>query len=224
MLWLMVKKRDSIPGRDTDSPNTAWTHDLNNVVGAMRLHLTLARIQFGSNPPPEVEQLLHKLEGECEKVAALLEISPMAKNSKVREPLAGRAQPLKKSTTGKRILLMDDNESLLDSLAKILRELGYEVELSIDGVECITRFQTLRAEGRAVDLVILDVKVPGGLGGIETLIKLRRINPKLKAVASSGYSETDIMIRHEDYGFQGCLEKPFRAAEMAELLHKILGP
>jgi PAS domain S-box-containing protein len=121
-----------------------------------------------------------------------------------------------------RILIMDDEAIILDAAEKILQTAGYEVELAKDGGEAIELYGKAREAGKPFDVVIMDLTVPGGMGGRETLAKLIELYPGVRAIVSSGYSQDPIMAHYEDYGFVGVIAKPYRVREMAEIVNKVI--
>lgn len=121
-----------------------------------------------------------------------------------------------------RILIMDDEEIILDAAGKILQTAGYEIELAKDGGEAIELYGKARKAGKPFDVVIMDLTVPGGMGGRETLTKLIDLDPGVRAIVSSGYSHDPIMAHYEDYGFLGVIAKPYRVREMAEIVVKVM--
>ena len=118
---------------------------------------------------------------------------------------------------------MDDEELVREMIGKMLRHLGYEVLFAEDGDEAIKMFTQARQSGPAFDAVILDLTVPGGMGGKAALEKLLQIDPQVKAIVSSGYSEDAIMAEYAQHGFSGVIAKPYRIAELSVLLHKVIG-
>lgn len=120
-----------------------------------------------------------------------------------------------------RILIMDDQETILAMTGRMLEYMGYEAAFATDGAEAVFLYQKALQEGRGFDLVILDLTVPGGMGGAGTIPELLKIDPDVKAVVSSGYSNDPIMANFQDYGFCGVVPKPFTVADLASLLSKI---
>ena len=134
------------------------------------------------------------------------------------------AQPQKMKAAPQRILLMDDERSVRDAIALMLTLLGYEVTAVSDGAEAITRYGAALQGGGRFDAVLLDLRVPEGLGGAETVRQLRELDPALCAVAASGYCEDPVMSDHQRYGFTAAIAKPFRMEELGGLLNTILLP
>jgi len=121
-----------------------------------------------------------------------------------------------------RVLLMDDQESIRNMLAKMLFYLGYEVELTEEGSKAVDLYKKAIKSRQPFDFVILDIVIPNGMGGKETIRKLREIDPGIKAIVSSGYSDDPIMSDYRRYGFNGMLVKPFQIGELSEVLYKVI--
>jgi PAS domain S-box-containing protein len=121
-----------------------------------------------------------------------------------------------------RILVMDDEEMIRDLVTELLRTLGHEVEVAAHGEEAVARYQAAAAAGRPFGIVILDLTVRGGLGGAETVQRLRAIDPQVKAVVSSGYSENAVIADHLEHGFKAFLKKPYDVDELKKILNSLL--
>jgi len=122
-----------------------------------------------------------------------------------------------------KILVMDDEGQILKMAGRILSDMGYEPHFAEDGEQTIKMYQTTLQSNQQFDLVILDLTIPGGMGGQETIKELLKIDPKVKAVVSSGYSNDPVMSNFKDYGFCGVIPKPYSQDEVAEVLHNIFG-
>jgi DNA-binding NarL/FixJ family response regulator len=94
--------------------------------------------------------------------------------------------------------------------------------LAKDGEEAIEIYRQLMATGKAVDLVIMDLTVPGGMGGKESIEKLLEIDPQVKVIVASGYSNDPVMANYSDYGFKGVISKPFLINELSEVINEVL--
>ncbi len=123
--------------------------------------------------------------------------------------------------TGK-ILVMDDERIVREVSAEILKNLGYEVEVAKDGTEVIMLYTKAKESGKAFHAVIMDITVPGGMGGEEAIKKLREFDPGIKAIVSSGYSNDPIMAHFGKYGFKEVIEKPYTSSALGKILHKVL--
>jgi PAS domain S-box-containing protein len=121
-----------------------------------------------------------------------------------------------------RVLFMDDEESIIAMADLLLQRLGFEVELARDGAEAVRKFSEARAAGRPFDVVVMDLTVPGGVGGREAIDQLRRIDPNVRAIVSSGYSSDPVLANHRAYGFCGMVAKPYRVDDVARVLRTVL--
>lgn len=136
--------------------------------------------------------------------------------------LSGSEKPVPSKNVGGRILVMDDEACVRDVASRALRRQDFEVDTAVDGVEAIDLFAKAGAEGRPYAAVILDLTVPGGLGGIETVAQLRRIDPDIPAIVCSGYSTDPILANFREHGFQAILAKPFRPQELIRTVNQLL--
>ncbi|MCB2229085.1 PAS domain S-box protein [bacterium] len=121
-----------------------------------------------------------------------------------------------------RILLMDDESYIRDLASRVLTKHGFEVDTVADGAEALEHFEAARAAGRPYDLVVLDLTIPGGMGGKETIERLRAIDSSVKAIVCSGYSNDPVMARHDEFGFASVVVKPYRPADLAEAVATVL--
>jgi CheY-like chemotaxis protein len=121
-----------------------------------------------------------------------------------------------------RVLIMDDEEIIRDAARRILQTAGYEVEVTADGSEAIDLYRKARETGKPFGVVIMDLTVPGGIGGKDAIKRLLEIDPAVRAIVSSGYSHDPIMANYRDYGFMGVIAKPYKIREMSEIVRKVL--
>lgn len=131
-------------------------------------------------------------------------------------------KPAERELHGK-ILLMDDRTAILNITQKMLERKGFEVELAHDGNEAIAKYRESMSLDRPFDAVILDIAVPGGLGGEMVMGEILKIDSKAKGIATSGYLDDPVLKNYERYGFRGAIPKPFRIDEITNLLSKIIG-
>ncbi len=128
------------------------------------------------------------------------------------EPAPAPARP---AGGGGRVLLMDDDAAVRSVGRAMLARLGYEVVTVADGNEAIAAFGDARRAGRPMDVVVMDLTVPGGMGGAEALRALRAMDPAVRAVVTSGYSNDPVMSRYREHGFSGIVTKPYTVDELA---------
>lgn len=129
----------------------------------------------------------------------------------------------KKLIRGKgRILVMDDEEYIREIINDMLEFLGYEVRLAADGKEALRMYEQAKDKQAPFDLVIMDLTVPGGVGGLKAVKKLLQIDPRAKVVVASGYSTDSALADYEKYGFKGMLNKPFSIEELSALVPRLL--
>jgi two-component system cell cycle sensor histidine kinase/response regulator CckA len=121
-----------------------------------------------------------------------------------------------------RVLVMDDEEMIRDVAGEMLKLLGYEVVFACNGEEAVRNYKAALSSGKLFDAVIVDLTVPGGKGGRETVKMLQGLDPAVKAIVSSGYSNDPIMADFKKYGFSGIVVKPYRLAELREAMNRLL--
>jgi PAS domain S-box-containing protein len=117
-----------------------------------------------------------------------------------------------------RLLIMDDDEAVRCAAAELLETIGYEVDTAADGAEAVTLYVKAMEKGHPYAAVVLDLTVPEGVGGRETMTRLLDIDPSVKAIVSSGYSTDPVMANYREHGFSGVAVKPYRLADLARTL------
>ncbi|HEX7654428.1 MAG TPA: ATP-binding protein, partial [Verrucomicrobiae bacterium] len=122
-----------------------------------------------------------------------------------------------------RVLIMDDETMVSRVLAKILSRLACDAETALDGREALAKYEAARRLHNPFDLVIMDLTVPGGMGGREMIQQLRRIDPQVKAIVSSGYSDDPVMADFQAHGFTGVILKPY-TKEQVQAVVSLLQP
>ena len=111
---------------------------------------------------------------------------------------------------------MDDEAPICEIAAELLTSEGFVVETAADGAEAIRKYTAAREAGQGFDAVILDLTVRDGMGGRETVLRLKHIDPDVRAIVSSGYSQDPMMSRYRDYGFRGVVGKPYSMTELVQ--------
>jgi len=121
-----------------------------------------------------------------------------------------------------RFLVMDDEQIIRQVTAEMLHSLGHTVEFAGSGEEALKKYERQKNTGRLFDIVILDLTVPGAMGGRETIEKILKINPQAKVIVASGYSNDPILADYEKYGFKGKIIKPFRMEEFKQAIEQVI--
>jgi CheY-like chemotaxis protein len=121
-----------------------------------------------------------------------------------------------------RVLVMDDEQSILEMTGRMLQSQGYDVTLTSDGQTAVARYREALAEGNRFDVIILDLTVPAGMGGYETFTTIRGFDPGVKAIVSSGYSHEPVVLRYKELGIAGLAPKPYRLNELLAAVSGVL--
>ncbi|HTV02332.1 MAG TPA: ATP-binding protein [Luteitalea sp.] len=121
-----------------------------------------------------------------------------------------------------RVLVMDDDRSIATVTASMLKSLGYTPDIVSDGEMAIERYLQARDAGEPFEAVVMDLTVPGGMGGAEALAQLRQYDPRVCAIVMSGYADTGLLAEYQSVGFAGRLAKPFSLRDLAVTLHDLL--
>ncbi len=140
-----------------------------------------------------------------------------------QEPITGETDSDRRVITGEgRILLMDDEEPIRDMASGMLSTLGYEVDVARDGEQAVILYRVAKASGSAYNAVILDLTIPGSMGGLETLRRIIEIDPEVRAIVSSGYSNDPVMSDYRGYGFRGVVVKPYSLEQLSQTLDAVI--
>jgi CheY-like chemotaxis protein len=121
-----------------------------------------------------------------------------------------------------RVLIMDDESIIRNSAGRVLSRMGHEVEYASHGEEVIALYQKAHDSQRAFDVVILDLIIRDGMGGQEALEHLRRFDPHIKAIVSSGSTTDPAVLEYANHGFRAVLPKPYGKRELVTALQKVL--
>ncbi len=143
----------------------------------------------------------------------------------IGEPAPSQAtapRPIESLHGTARILVMDDERAILELCRRTLQKAGYTVLTANRGEEAIHIYDEEIAAGRTIDLAILDMTVPGGMGGRDAFSALRQRNPKFRALVSSGYTQDDDLAEFGKVGFVGAVPKPYRAEDLLAAIARAL--
>jgi PAS domain S-box-containing protein len=121
-----------------------------------------------------------------------------------------------------RILILEDDPLVRSLITRNLTSQGFEVTETPEGSETIRRYQEAMDQGRIYDLVVLDLTIPNGLGGVRTMERLRQLDPNVLAIVSSGYSDDPVMAKPAAYGFSAVLPKPYEPTDLLRLVKSVL--
>lgn len=116
------------------------------------------------------------------------------------------------------VIIMDDEQDIRNILGKMLKKLGYNVDFTKDGRELIAFYKTKIEEGITFDFLIIDLTIPGGMGGKEAIGRILEINPLQNVIVTSGYSTDPVMADFESFGFKARLIKPFTIYDLSAIL------
>lgn len=124
---------------------------------------------------------------------------------------------------GSRVLIMDDDPEIRQLLAELLHQEGYRTMAVADGQAAIREYRAALERGEKFACLIMDLTIPGGMGGREAIGRIREIDPAAKAIVSSGYSNDPVMANFTDYGFAGRVAKPYQLEELVRVFREVLG-
>ncbi|MEM9017489.1 MAG: PAS domain S-box protein, partial [Verrucomicrobiota bacterium] len=124
---------------------------------------------------------------------------------------------------GTRILILEDDAPIRRLMAATLRRAGHEVVETKDGRETVTAYREAVEQQARFHLLICDLTIENGMGGVETMRRLTEMDPDVLAIVSSGYSDAPAMSNPSAFGFKGVLPKPYAPSELRAAVHRILG-
>ena len=133
-----------------------------------------------------------------------------------------RAFETQPPSASQRILVLEDDPLVRSLIVRNLSSQGYEITETAEGSETVRAYQESLQNGRRYELVILDLSIPNGMGGVRTMERLRQIDPEVTAIVSSGYSDDPVMARPAAYGFAAVLPKPYEPADMLRLVKSVI--
>jgi PAS domain S-box-containing protein len=158
------------------------------------------------------------VQSELGKGSSFFVYLPAVFRDKIR--LKGKKEEVYKGK-GK-ILIMDDKSFVRNTAMKALKLFGYEVEGVADGTEVVSLYKEEMDKGKPFDLIILDLTIPGGMGGEDTLKKLKEIDSEVKAIVSSGYCDDPVMSEYKKHGFNAIVRKPYQYEELCKIVKKVI--
>ncbi|NWJ98031.1 MAG: PAS domain S-box protein [Chloroflexi bacterium] len=167
-----------------------------------------------------------QVESEVGKGTTFYIYLPASKNlleTQTPAPVAKTLPVISPATRSIKLLIMDDEANLRELLKRTLQKFGHRVEIAKDGGEVLQLYQAALEQGQPFDVVLLDLTIPGGMGGKQTIVKLLELDPQVKAIVCSGYSSDPIMSNYQEYGFKEALLKPYRLQELSNVLERITG-
>jgi len=122
-----------------------------------------------------------------------------------------------------RILIMDDETSILELTSRMLALQGYEIETACDGDSTVAQYKAAMDSGNGFDALILDLTVPEGMNGYDTFKAVRELDPGVKAILSTGYSHDPVVINYKSHGIAGVALKPYKVKELFDAVRDVLG-
>lgn len=120
------------------------------------------------------------------------------------------------------ILIMDDEEMILDVVKEMTKILGYNCDVCKDGKEAIEMYKSSIENKNPFDIIIMDLTIPGAMGGKETVLKIKEINKNAKVIVSTGYSNDPVVANYKEFGFCGYINKPFRIEDFDAVVKKLM--
>jgi CheY-like chemotaxis protein len=209
------------PDKSTSQYLNDIAHDFNNILTTIINNIGMAMLHVEDTKKvllrlEEIEKSSLKARDLIQQLLILAEITD-DKHAKTFKTLQAATEKIQIDKTG-RILLVDDDETILDTIGEFLATWGYEVTIAQSGELAIEEYKK-----NHYDVVIIDLTMPNGISGIETLQTIRlKIDPKVKAIISSGYAKDPVMVLYENYGFMDALIKPYRIDELVNKINKLL--
>ena len=140
-----------------------------------------------------------------------------------KEQIGETLAPRKKDNVQYRILVMDDEEIVRDVVKGMLEHLGHHTICAADGEQAVEKYKRAKNSDAPIDLIIMDLTIPRGMGGKEAVKEILAINPEAKVLVSSGYSTDPIMANYREYGFSGAMAKPYQLEDLRKIIDQILG-
>ena len=121
-----------------------------------------------------------------------------------------------------RILLLDDEPAICEITEILLKRLGYDPVITSEGEETVTAYRKAMLENKRFDGVILDLSIPGGMGGKEVIKELLAMDPDVKALVTSGDANDPAIVEYTMFGFSGVLLKPYNRAALDSAIKSLI--
>ena len=148
---------------------------------------------------------------------------PAAESGAVVRPDSAHPAPRRsEADRGVRVLVMDDEEFIRNLAASILQRNGCQVTAVADGAAALREYESAREAGKPYALVILDLTIPGGMGGRQTMEELLKLDPAVRAIVSSGYSNDLVLANYQAHGFRGMISKPYDVSDFTDTVERVL--
>jgi CheY-like chemotaxis protein/two-component sensor histidine kinase len=144
---------------------------------------------------------------------------PAAREAPVAKPVS--VNPFERMQG--RVLFMDDEEAIRDMTRALLERLGFDTAVTSDGGEAVREYALARMKGRPFDLVIMDLTVPGAMGGAAAMQEILKIDPAARGIVSSGYVTDPVMANYRAHGFRGVVPKPYRVSDFSRTIREVVG-
>ena len=122
----------------------------------------------------------------------------------------------------RRVLILEDEPLIRQLMSATLKSIGCEVDQTIDGADTIARYADAMEKGSPYQLLIMDLSIPNGMGGLQAMDQILQKDPQARAIVSSGYCDDPVLSRYLDYGFRAVLPKPYQPQDLQQMVETML--